>query len=65
MSLRKNKQFQSLFGIGIFTNIGNSFFFIISMWYVTKITSNPIYTGLVVFLFTQVLHIKFGRYSLL
>ena len=52
MSLYKNKQFKSLFGIGIFTNIGDSFFFIVSMWYITKITENPVYTGLVVFLFT-------------
>lgn len=62
MNLHENKQFRSLFGIGIFTNIGDSFFFIVSMWYVTKIAENPLYTGLVVFLFSlpEILLLFFG-----
>lgn len=52
MELLKNQAFRSLFTIGIFTNIGDSIFFIVTMWYVTNQSEHSFYTGLVVFLFT-------------
>lgn len=52
MNLLKNKLFKSIFSIGIFTNIGDSIFFIVTMWYISNNANHSFYTGVVVFLFT-------------
>ncbi|WP_298786135.1 MFS transporter [uncultured Marinococcus sp.] len=62
MSLKQNKNFKSILGLGLFTNIGDSLFFIVTMWYVANNSDVAIYAGLAVFLFTlpETLLIFFG-----
>ncbi|MCA0969260.1 MFS transporter [Halobacillus litoralis] len=52
MSLKQNRSFKIIFLMGAFTNIGDSLFFIISMWYVANSTDVAIYAGMAGFLFT-------------
>ncbi|MDC3424431.1 MFS transporter [Aquibacillus sp. 3ASR75-11] len=52
MSLRSNKNFKSVFALGLFTNIGDSLFFIVTMWYIANNSSISLYAGIAVFLFT-------------
>ncbi|MGX7417999.1 MFS transporter [Carnobacterium gallinarum] len=64
MILRTNKNFKSIFSIGIFTNIGDSIFFIVTMWYIANHSTSSFYVGLVVFLFTlpETLLLFFGPF---
>lgn len=48
----KNKNFMSLFFGRIFTNMGDSIFYILSMWLVFEVTDSPIYVGIAGFMFT-------------
>ncbi|UFU01320.1 MFS transporter [Radiobacillus kanasensis] len=50
MSLLKNKNFFVLFFGRIITNIGDSLYYVASMWLVHSIGNNPFYTGLAGFL---------------
>lgn len=52
MALKNNQNFKSIFSIGILTNIGDSIFFIVTMWYVANHSTNSFYAGMVMFLFT-------------
>lgn len=58
----KNKNFISLFLGRIFTNIGDSIFYILSMWLVFEVTKSPIYVGVAGFMFTlpSILNIFLG-----
>lgn len=50
--LFKNKNFQYLFWARISSNIGDSVFYIVSMWVVLEISGSPMLTGVAGFLFT-------------
>ncbi len=50
MSLFTNKSFMFLLTTRIFTNIADSVFYIVTMWYVVNHFHSSFYTGLVVFL---------------
>ncbi|HHW6801227.1 TPA: MFS transporter [Staphylococcus aureus] len=52
MTLRNNNNFKSILTMGLFTNIGDSLFFIVTMWYISFSYDSPVYAGLAVFLFT-------------
>ncbi|MCM3005884.1 MFS transporter [Priestia koreensis] len=52
MNLIRNKNFNSIIIIGLINNIGDSLFFIVTMWYVANNSNVSIYAGLAVFLFT-------------
>lgn len=58
----KNKNFISLFLGRIFTNIGDSIFYILSMWLVFEVTKSSIYVGIAGFMFTlpSILNIFLG-----
>lgn len=62
MSLFTNKSFMFLLTTRIFTNIADSVFYIVTMWYVVNHFHSSFYTGLVVFFITlpEVLLIFFG-----
>ncbi len=50
--LFKNKNFQFLLWSRISSNIGDSIFYIVSMWAILEISRSPILTGVAGFLFT-------------
>ncbi|MDX8046637.1 MFS transporter [Gracilibacillus sp. S3-1-1] len=52
MSLAKNNHFKTILTIRLLTNIGDSVFFIVSMWYIANHADLAIYAGIAVFLFT-------------
>lgn len=52
MGLRNNSNFKSILTMGLFTNIGDSLFFIVTMWYISYTFDSSIYAGIAVFLFT-------------
>ncbi|WP_179134502.1 MFS transporter [Oceanobacillus timonensis] len=52
MLLFKNKKFQYLIWSRISSNIGDSIFYIVSMWVVSEISGSPVLTGVAGFLFT-------------
>ncbi|GAF65154.1 putative MFS transporter [Bacillus sp. TS-2] len=48
----KNKNFIILWLGRIFTNLGDSIFYILSMWLVFEVTESPIYVGIAGVMFT-------------
>ncbi|QUG84742.1 MFS transporter [Bacillus nitratireducens] len=50
MDLLKNRNFLLLFFGRIFTNIGDSLYYVAAMWLVYKLSGNPFYSGLAGFL---------------
>ncbi|HHT7191042.1 TPA: MFS transporter [Bacillus cereus] len=50
MDILKNRNFLLLFLGRIFTNIGNSLYYVAAMWLVYKLSGNPFYSGLAGFL---------------
>ncbi|GGP09030.1 MFS transporter [Oceanobacillus neutriphilus] len=60
--LFKNKNFQLLLWSRISSNIGDSIFYIVSMWAILEISGSPMLTGLAGFLFTlpSIFNVLFG-----
>ncbi|WP_158290450.1 MFS transporter [Halobacillus salinus] len=52
MSLKGNRKFKIVFMLGTFTNIGDSLFFIITMWYMANQSEFALVAGVAGFLFT-------------
>ncbi|MGV3467374.1 MAG: MFS transporter [Heyndrickxia sp.] len=52
MDILKNKDFSFLLGTRLLTNIADSLFYIISMWYIASHFNSPFFSGLAVFCFT-------------
>ncbi|ARV93318.1 TPA: MFS transporter [Bacillus cereus] len=50
MDILKNRNFRLLFLGRIFTNIGDSLYYVAAMWLVYKLSGNPFYSGLAGFL---------------
>lgn len=50
MDILKNRNFLLLFLGRIFTNIGDSLYYVAAMWLVYKLSGNPFYSGLAGFL---------------
>ncbi|MZE66935.1 MFS transporter, partial [Bacillus anthracis] len=46
MDILKNRNFLLLFLGRIFTNIGDSLYYVAAMWLVYKLSGNPFYSGL-------------------
>ena len=59
MDILKNRNFLLLFLGRIFTNIGDSLYYVAAMWLVYKLSGNPFYSGLAGFLTYYLLHYNF------